>query len=305
MNISIRRFCLKSGDDSLDPRKVSFGWISFLLYQLTQNHLVSHRRRQKFFDITCRRVVSQQLHGTFTGQHWKAECLLFEGKTCEMIQILEILIQKGHTPSMANLANILIEGIDNIRPNHERMFQLLNLGISLNCYDCMGVKASINFKWILRDYAIPTFECYELAKKSALGMSKDGLYAFACALRKSYGHKETNAEFLEAFKYIEMAAERGHPEALAVLGEGYKLGDWGYLKDEEASFQCYNHAALRGEKSSKVIVGQMYMNGEGVSCDINKAIYWFERAVKSNCHNAQFFLDYARQQLQNKKRKIE
>jgi TPR repeat protein len=305
MNISICRFCLKSGDNSLNPRKISIGLINFLISLFVKNPLTSRRNQKKLKGYIHQRVVSQQLHGTFTGQHWRAECLLFEGKCLEMVQILENLIQKGHTPSMANLAKILIEGMDNIRPNHERMIQLLNLGISLNCYDCMGVKASINFKWILHDYAIPTFECYELAKKSALGMSKDGLYAFACALRQSYGHKETNAEFLEAFKYIEMAAEKGHPEALAIIGSGYEYGHYGYVKDEEAAFRCYNQAALRGEASSKVIVGQMYMNGKGVPCDINKAIYWFERAVAANYHNAQFFLDYARQQLQNKKRKIE
>ena len=305
MNISIRRFCLKSGDNSLNPRKISIGLINFLIYLLVKNHLISRRNRKKLECYIHQRVVSQQLHGTFTGQHWRAECLLFEGKCLEMVQTLENLIQRGHTPSMANLAKILIEGMDNIRPNHERMMQLLNLGISLNCYDCMGVKASFYFKRILREYAISKSECYELARQSASGKSKDGLYVLGCFLRQNNGHNETDAEFLEAFKYIKMAAEKGHPEALAIIGLGYEYGHYGYPIDEEAAFRCYNQAALRGEASSKVIVGQMYMNGKGVPCDINKAIYWFERAVAANYHNAQFFLDYARQQLQNKKRKIE
>lgn len=276
-------------DHSLDPRKVPLGWISFLLRRLIRNRLASRRHIQKFINITCKRVVSKQLHGTFTSQHWQAECLLFEGRCQEMEKLFESLIQKGHTPSMAALAQILAQGMDGVKADHERMDQLLRRGIEKNCVDCMGVKASRNFNWNLRRYNMDLGECFKLAKESASKGSKYGLYAFGCVLLPDYGKEEIQTNAIEAYKCFELAAEKGHPCALYKLGMAHYHGYYGYPIDRKKSFEFYRQAAMCGDANTMALVGQMLYEGDSVATNFDQAIWWLQRAVNAcvryaDCH---------------------
>lgn len=247
------------------------------------------RHQIKLGGYIYQRVLSKLLHSTFTGQHWLAKCLLFDGKCLEMVKILENLIQKGHTQSMADLAQILAQGIDDIHADHERMDQLLKLGMSKMCVDCMGVKASRNFNWNLRRYNMDLGECFKLAKESASKGSKYGLYAFGCVLLPDYGKEEIQTNAIEAYKCFELAAEKGHPGALYKLGMAHYLGQYGYPMDKKKSFEFYRQASMCGDASTMALVGQMLYEGEGVATNFDQAIWWLRRAVNArvcyaDCH---------------------
>jgi len=264
-------------DHSLNPRKVPLGWIYFLLRRLIRNRLASRRHIQKIIDITCKRVVSKQLHGTFTSQHWQAECLLFEGRCQEMEKLFESLIQKGHTPSMAALAEILAQGMDGVKADHERMDQLLRRGMEKNCFHCMGVIASRNFNWNLRKYSIDPGVCFELARNSASRGSKYGEFALGFAILSDYNGKE-------AWEHFESAAGQGHAGALYKLGMAHIHGKSGYSKDVEKGFKFYKAAARRGDAFALSLIGPMLYKGECVTTNFDEAIYWLRRAVDAEAN---------------------
>ena len=294
--MNTRRFCLTSNDKSLNPRRVPIGMIIFLQSRLVKNCQLSNRCQNKLRNTIYQRVISKIFYKTFTGQHWQAECLQFEGKCLQAVIILEQLIQKNYTPSMAALAYILMDGREHIKQDHDRMFELLDIGLSKDCHECKGVKASFHMYRTWDPQSISRDQCFQLAKSSAKGNSKFGMEALGMYhLHSIDGNRD------RAIEYLDKAARLGECKSMYKLGMMHRWGNGLLSQDISQAAIWYELAAAQGFPGTLDLIAKMYEEGVGVPCDIDKAIYWYKRAVAANCRDATLFLDRAI----NKKIKLE
>lgn len=246
----------------------------------------------KLKDSILRRVASIRLSETPKGQHWKADCLQLTGKCVEAVKILEQLIAKNYTPSMATLAHILIDGREYVPQDHPRMLRLLDQGLSKGCPECYGVKASFHMfrDWDPR-YKMSRKQSFQLASKSALGGSKYGFYALGKLHLHSYGKNGIESNVDKAIKYLYAAAELGNCEAQYALGMMYRWDNNCLPQDISQTVIWYERAANQGFPLALMLIAQMYEDGIGVTPNIDMAIYWFTRAVAANSRDAELFLE--------------
>ena len=88
--------------------------------------------------------------------------------------------------------------------------------------------------------------------------------------------KENN---VEAIKYYQMAADRGHAHAQFRLGEMIYRGDAAEI-DYPKAFRLFKMAAEQCDNGdAENFVGQMYEIGQGVARDTVEAIRWYKRSV--------------------------
>ena len=83
---------------------------------------------------------------------------------------------------------------------------------------------------------------------------------------------------VEAFKWIKMSAESGHPPGQAVLGAMLSIGvgvPANYLK----AHKWTRMAALKGIAEAQANLGVMYMYGHGIPKSEERAIQWLRKAV--------------------------
>jgi len=66
--------------------------------------------------------------------------------------------------------------------------------------------------------------------------------------------------------------------------EAYLLGDF-----EKARYEALV-SAMDGRPEAQMLMGQLYLNGEGVGKDISLAIYWYEKAAEQGFSQAQFLV---------------
>ncbi|GET04723.1 kinase-like domain-containing protein [Rhizophagus clarus] len=90
-------------------------------------------------------------------------------------------------------------------------------------------------------------------------------------IAKSYlnGHGTVKNEKL-AFEYFQKVADNNFTHGQSQIGNCYKNG-----------------VADLGEMVAQYNLGTMYENGKGITKDINKAIYWYEKAAKKGYQKAQ------------------
>ena len=66
----------------------------------------------------------------------------------------------------------------------------------------------------------------------------------------------------------------------AIVREVHKIE--GVNKHHRKAFQWFCRAAEKGNKSGQYHLGMMYRNGQGVSIDIKKAVYWLHLSAEQN-----------------------
>lgn len=79
-------------------------------------------------------------------------------------------------------------------------------------------------------------------------------------------------------KWLLAAARQGDPECMYSLAEFYN--DRGAL---QRAFHWYREGALRNDARCMAALGQMYLDGEWVKADAEKAEYWFKKAEAAGC----------------------
>ena len=82
------------------------------------------------------------------------------------------------------------------------------------------------------------------------------------------------------------AAEKGHVDAQAALGELYNRGI-GINRNAQEAAKWYRLAAEQGHLDAQVTLGWMYNAGTGVPQDFMEAIKWFEMAAEQGHPGAQ------------------
>jgi uncharacterized protein len=84
----------------------------------------------------------------------------------------------------------------------------------------------------------------------------------------------------DGLKWLQRAADRGHPEALCDLGVHYHYGD-GVSRDLSKSFSLYLAGAKNGSSHAQYHVGLCYAHGEGVRKNSRQAFGWFLKAARA------------------------
>ncbi|MGO9445188.1 MAG: tetratricopeptide repeat protein [Thiobacillaceae bacterium] len=97
-------------------------------------------------------------------------------------------------------------------------------------------------------------------------------------------------EFATALRILRPLADRGNPQAQALLGSMYALGE-GVPKNYAAALTWYREAAARGDADAQFGLGGMYYLGNGVASDYVQAHKWFSLAA-SQAHGEGRFLRY-------------
>lgn len=93
-------------------------------------------------------------------------------------------------------------------------------------------------------------------------------------------------DFVEAVKWIRMAAEQGHAEAQNNLGLMYFNGH-GLPQDNAEAAKWYRKSAEQGYAEAQVNLGTMYASGVGVSKDDAEAVKWLRKAEAQGDAKAQ------------------
>ena len=91
----------------------------------------------------------------------------------------------------------------------------------------------------------------------------------------------------KAFKWYNLAAEQGNPEAMFKLGVYYYDGSGGAAKDPEQALSWFDEAAGQGIAAAQFNVGLMHAKSIGVARDYGLAAKWFRVAAKQNHAMAQ------------------
>lgn len=92
-----------------------------------------------------------------------------------------------------------------------------------------------------------------------------------------------------AVKMFRELAEQGNPHAQAVLGDLYMNGQ-GVPKDVDTAIQWYRKSAEQGFPGGQVNLGVCYEKGLGVKKDLAEALRWYRKAADQNFADAQRFV---------------
>lgn len=82
----------------------------------------------------------------------------------------------------------------------------------------------------------------------------------------------------KAVKYFKEAAKAGRLEANFLLGDAYFWGE-GVTVDRKKAFEYYLIAAKHEIPYAQLRVGLLYWEGKGIEKNLDKAIYWLEKAA--------------------------
>ena len=87
-------------------------------------------------------------------------------------------------------------------------------------------------------------------------------------------------KYKKAIKYLELAAQQGNRRSYLVLGNMYLQGE-GVSQDDKKAFEYFELAAQAESQYAYYILGNMYLHGETVPQDSKKAIEYFELAAQA------------------------
>lgn len=104
----------------------------------------------------------------------------------------------------------------------------------------------------------------------------------AIFLGKIYSNRK---EYTKAYEYFDEAANDGYPDALMEIAV-LTIDGLGVQKNERIAFVKMLQAAKYESIMAYYFVGIMYEEGLGTPINIEKAIYYYEKAVKNNVTDA-------------------
>ena len=105
---------------------------------------------------------------------------------------------------------------------------------------------------------------------------------------------EVEVDYVQAFRFLSSAAERGASRAIALLADMYAQG-LGVPQDIGKAISLYEKAAARGEFFAQIALGRIYSKGIGVAPNQDAALKWYATAVseEGDCeewHEAQTYV---------------
>jgi len=174
-----------------------------------------------------------------------------------------------HTVSHAFISQLLIEGRRYVKKDPKLAFSFAQLGAELGCVHSKGV---LGYCLISGKGASNVEDGLKLARESAAAGSSFGQFALG-----EYYNSWSIKNYVEAVRWLKLAATRGHSSAQHKLGLMYEWGQ-GVPKDFVEAIRWHRLAAAQGHADALFSLGCKYEFGHGVAIDRFAARTWYERA---------------------------
>ena len=87
------------------------------------------------------------------------------------------------------------------------------------------------------------------------------------------------------------AGKRGHARGAFEAGQNYFFGQSGQIKNEQKGFEWFLKSAEAGYPPAQVNVSLIYYTGKLVKRDMNKFLYWMQKAADAGDPQAKQFMD--------------
>jgi len=233
------------------------------------------RECSALMDWIVRRVAAAQVAATPEGLHAQAQVLRAAGDcAAAAAALLQQAVDHGHSPSRADLADMLILGAEGVAEDRDRAFELVEEGARLGCHHCQGVMARCYFDGFgcSKDAA----RSLALARASAGEGSKYGQRALGRLYEEGEGG--VAQDYAAALAQYRLAAAQGYDTARNDLGVMYGQGH-GVAQDRAEALRWYKLAAAQGLIVAFKNVGLYHEKGYGVAADRAEAIRWYKRAA--------------------------
>lgn len=138
-----------------------------------------------------------------------------------------------------------------------------------------GLESAVNNWYALYDGT----NGYPENKAQQLEIARRGAEAGFPVWMYNYGWDLDHDEcYAEAHKYLQRAAGMGQASAWIILGNQYLNGN-GVPEDRAAALRCYENGARSGLTDAQYMTALLYYQGKGVPKDSAKVFYWAQRAV--------------------------
>jgi hypothetical protein len=152
------------------------------------------------------------------------------------------------------------------------------------------LKESQNLNFAVPAATLATAISRARAITTSLSFPQSGDAEFSRALLYYKGQGVTQ-DYAEAARLLRQAADKGHAQAQATLGEAYEKGGWGLTQDYVQAAIWYRKAAEQGNAHAEDILGVLYFNGQGVPQDLAQdyaqAAAWWSKAASQGNADAQ------------------
>jgi TPR repeat protein len=231
-------------------------------------------------------LVLQRLIANMPAALYRHALVLVSSGQCATAMIrLNQNIFRGHLPSRALKAWMLLDGREGVAKNYDKAIILAREGVRLGCHHCLGVLACCyHYQGNRRDCGIrqKAMRSLELAHKSSDTGSRYGQYALGKFLRDGIGGQEKKIN--QAVALFQLAADQGLDRAQFELGLAF------HAQDRAEALRWYQLAAAQGHPEAMYGVAYCYDKGEGVAVNYTEAIWWLQRAQAANCFIAQLDL---------------
>ncbi|CAO0792995.1 unnamed protein product [Mucor circinelloides] len=183
----------------------------------------------------------------------------------------------GSTQAVVDLAYGFFEGSNEIPKDDAKAFRYAKDGALLNDKYCQYIVGHIYLKG--RGVTADAQEALKWLHASAQ-------QGFAVALEEEasvymYGHGSAKQDYEKAFECCSQSAAMNIPFCQARLGDMYRHGLGKLKQDFHKAFEHYQNAASQSDTPypyAQHMLGEMFLNGEGVPVDLAVAKEWFQIA---------------------------
>ncbi len=110
-------------------------------------------------------------------------------------------------------------------------------------------------------------------------------------------------DYATALKELRPLAEKGEPQAQALLGLMYNLGR-GVPLDMAQALKWYKASADQGDAEGEFHLGTMYLNGSGVGRDTAQGLKWLKLSAEQGQRDAYLLLGMAYMNLNDAPRDV-
>ena len=156
-------------------------------------------------------------------------------------------------------------------------FSLLTSPIAVAETALTSIESTANLEAALKAYQSGQIDkALSLGKTAARAGSSDAAVMVGHILRKGEAGRIDKEE---ARRWYDMAAMKGHPDALVALGEMGLKRQAGLSQAEAASYLM--RAAESGRTDAMRALADMYRTGQGVKADKEQEQYWLKKASQS------------------------
>ena len=130
---------------------------------------------------------------------------------------------------------------------------------------------------------------HDTARKYLLVAAKANHVEAMYKLAESY---EDNDMKSSALYWYDMAAKRGHSDAIVYIAYCIDFGIDGWKEDKKKAFDMYMMAAEKGSSLAAYNIAQSYKFGQGVEKSTEAFLYWSFFAIQSGCAYSPYSVAY-------------